>query len=332
MGRTLLFILLLFGSSLSLVVRLPLTLAARPQVAAAICMQAPYGRPGPSKEISRQKRAGLRVRTRQVLSTLTRVALPTILATVLGLFYYDNLSLLIRSVLDGRTLRVLMADEAQFIQNFLTVIGLLFSILAGNAYQALYAQQEQIYFALFQEVSEAKSLLEQTTLVGQGRPFYRSALACIRDYVKNDLRRLDIPPAKLLSTRPMEDPLESIMYAGYLPTASSPCSTPLLHHRLDRLLLHHHPHRPRRHLPHHRRAPPAARYMTSVGVPSVVYETVKNLRQARGHRLGAMQRKFPSLGIALLYVLAVGEPVEDAPSAPSEDGAPPAWLPRRRLL
>eukprot|EP00908_Phaeocystis_cordata_P015513 Transcript_26668.p2 GENE.Transcript_26668~~Transcript_26668.p2 ORF type:complete len:285 (+),score=112.91 Transcript_26668:55-909(+) len=284
MGRTLLFILLLFGSSLSLVVRLPLTLAARPQVAAAICMQAPDGRPGPSKEISRRKRAGLRVRTRQVLSTLTRVALPTILATVLGLFYYDNLSLLIRSVLDGRTLRVLMADEAQFIQNFLTVIGLLFSILAGNAYQALYAQQEQIYFALFQEVSEAKSLLEQTTLVGQGRPFYRSALACIRDYVKNDLRRLDIPPAKLLSTRPMEDPLESIMY------------------------------------------------MTSVGVPSVVYETVKNLRQARGHRLGAMQRKFPSLGIALLYVLAVGEPVEDAPSAPSEDGAPPAWLPRRRLL
>ena len=29
--------------------------------------------------------------------------------------------------------------------------------------------------------------------------------------------------------------------------------------------------------------------------------------QARGHRLGAMQRKFPSLGIALLYVLAVVE-------------------------
>ena len=29
---------------------------------------------------------------------------------------------------------MLMADEAQFIQNFLTVIGLLFSILAGNAY------------------------------------------------------------------------------------------------------------------------------------------------------------------------------------------------------
>ena len=62
-------------------------------------------------------------------------------------------------------------------------------------------------------MSEAKSLLEQTTLVCQGRPFYQSALACLRDYVKNDLRRIDVPPAELLSSRPMEDPLESIMCA-----------------------------------------------------------------------------------------------------------------------
>ena len=109
------------------------------------------------------------------------------------------------------TINILQEDNAQFIQNFLTVVGLLFSILAGNAYSALYQQQESIYFALFQEVSEAKSLVEQTTLVCQGRPFYQSALACMRDYVKNDLRRLDIPPAKLLSSRPAEDPLESIM-------------------------------------------------------------------------------------------------------------------------
>jgi hypothetical protein len=42
-----------------------------------------------------------------------------------------------------------------------------FAILAGNAYAELYQQQESIFFALFQEVSEAKSLLEQTTLVCQ---------------------------------------------------------------------------------------------------------------------------------------------------------------------
>ena len=48
-------------------------------------------------------------------------------------------------------------------------------------------------------------------------------------------------------------------------------------------------------------------FMTSVGVPSVIYETVKNLRQARGQRLGACQRKFPRLGIWLLYILALLE-------------------------
>ena len=55
-------------------------------------------------------------------------------------------SLFIRSTLDVGTIRILQEDDAQFIQNFLTVIGLLFSILAGNAYSALYQQQESIYF------------------------------------------------------------------------------------------------------------------------------------------------------------------------------------------
>jgi hypothetical protein len=206
-----------------------------------------------------QRNMAFSTRTKQALSTLMRVALPTVIATVAGFVYFDNLSLYIRSTLDVGTIRILQEDDAQFIQNFLTVIGLLFSILAGNAYSALYQQQESIYFALFQEVSEAKSLLEQTTLVCQGRPFYPAALSAIRAYVKNDLRRLDIPPARLLSTRPADDPLEAIMY------------------------------------------------LTSVGVPSIVYETVKNLRQARGYRLGAMQRKFPFLGIGLLYLLAAVE-------------------------
>ena len=175
MRRGTLFLVLLASSRVpSLLVRLrPLPTAARRLPPAVVQMRAPKDVPARFKPfdayLDRRKRASLRTRTKQVLSTLVRVALPTIIATVLGLIYYDNLSLLIRSLLDGRTLGVLMADEAQFVQNFLTVIGLLFSILAGNAYQALYAQQEQIYFALFQEVSEAKSLLEQTTLVGQVR-------------------------------------------------------------------------------------------------------------------------------------------------------------------
>ena len=41
-------------------------------------------------------------------------------------------------------------------------------------------------------------------------------------------------------------------------------------------------------------------YLTSVGVPSVVYDTVRSLRQARGARLGATQRKLPEIHFTLL--------------------------------
>lgn len=133
----------------------------------------------------RDSKRRFEIRTTQAINTLIRVALPTAVASILGLLYFDNVSLYIRSLLDVGAIGMLMADEAQFIQNFLTVIGLLFSILAGNAYSALYEQQEAIYFALFQEVSEAKSLLEQTTLVCQGRPFYQAALHYIRLYVRS---------------------------------------------------------------------------------------------------------------------------------------------------
>ena len=43
---------------------------------------------------------------------------------------------------------------------------------------------------------------------------------------------------------------------------------------------------------------------TSVGVPSTVYETVKSLRQARARRLGALQRKLPTIHMVMLWVLA----------------------------
>jgi hypothetical protein len=237
-------------------------------------LQAPY--------LSSKKEAAKRqlsrvgeMRAKLAQTTLARVAVPTLLSTLLAYVYFDNLSLLIASDLENGTIRLVARDEAQFIQNFLTSMGLLFTILAGTAYSALYRQQEDIYEALYSEVrcsptalarrprrplrrapstgrqvTEAKSLLEQLCLIGAGRPFYGAALRCMQGYVKDDLRRLDIPPAEMLGGRPMNDPLEQIML------------------------------------------------MTSVGVPSVIYETLKDLRLARAYRLGAMQRKFPKLGIA----------------------------------
>ena len=56
----------------------------------------------------------------------------------------------------------------------------------------MYSQQEEIYYALYAEVSEAKSLLEQMALICSGRPFYVDALKLLKSYIKNDLRRLDV--------------------------------------------------------------------------------------------------------------------------------------------
>lgn len=131
-----------------------------------------------------------------------------------------------------------------------------FSHNCRSRYYFLYTQQESIYYALFNEVTEAKSLLEQVALVCQGRSMYRRCLESIHRYVENDLKKLQADPAVLLSARPVDDPLESIMY------------------------------------------------MTSVGVPSTVYETVRSLRQARAARLGALQRKLPMIHMLLLWALA----------------------------
>ena len=201
-----------------------------------------------------------RARIDGALASLARIGVPAVCAAVVGFLYFDELTLYLSSNMDEATLLVLSTDDdsGQYVQNFLVVIDLLLAILAGNAFRSLYAQQEQIYYAIYAEVSVARSLLEQLTLVGQARPWYPSALVCMRRYLA-DLKRLDVTPVEQLSARPIDDPLESIMY------------------------------------------------MTSVGVPSVVYSTIKELRQARGARLGAFQRKFPVLGVTLLYVLAAVE-------------------------
>eukprot|EP00931_Biecheleriopsis_adriatica_P056264 TRINITY_DN33335_c0_g1_i1.p1 TRINITY_DN33335_c0_g1~~TRINITY_DN33335_c0_g1_i1.p1 ORF type:complete len:724 (-),score=123.36 TRINITY_DN33335_c0_g1_i1:9-2180(-) len=155
-------------------------------------------------------------------------------------------------------------NNAQWLQNCFTGVGLIFSLFAAQTFGFLYSQQEAIYLALYAEVSEAKALLEQLALVCRGRPSYSEALLGLRSYVSDDLRRLDCPPAQLLAGASLRgqgvaDPLERVLY------------------------------------------------LTSVGVPSSVYETVKGLRQARGDRLGATQRKLPEMHFALLAALSVAE-------------------------
>lgn len=198
-----------------------------------------------------------RITRASVIKTMKNVGLWSLTSVAAGYLLYPFLQRASWALLVGTAgPNGLLCDASQnYVGNFLAIMSLLFSILAGNSYSSLYSQNEAIFCALFAEVSEAKALMEQIALVCSGRPFYRSALANIQRYVEHDLRQLDQPPAVLVACKPRDDPLESILY------------------------------------------------LTSVGVPSAVYETVRSLRQKRGDRLGAVQRKLPPVQIALLYVL-----------------------------
>merc|ERR1719183_20089 len=127
---------------------------------------------------------------------------------------YVPLSLQLADIIDdSAAFSVIAQDSSQYIQNILTTCGLTFSILVGQTFYFMYQQTEAIYLALFEEVTAAKALLEQVSLVSQGREDLNTRIiTAIRRYVEEDLRQLQEDPAELLSSRPMDDPLESIMY------------------------------------------------------------------------------------------------------------------------
>jgi hypothetical protein len=191
--------------------------------------------------------------------SLLRVGLPSVGAAITANLLYPSAAMsLARTLDDSGVFAVVSQDASQYIQNILTTSGLVFSILVGQTYYFMYQQSEAIYLSLFEEVTMAKSLLEQVALVSQGRQsLYHRILTCIDRYVQDDLNKFGtIEPSVLLSSRPVDDPLEDILY------------------------------------------------LTSVGEPSIVYQTVRSLRQARSYRLGALQRKLPDIHMTLLWSLA----------------------------
>eukprot|EP00434_Breviolum_minutum_P009956 symbB.v1.2.008776.t1/scaffold514.1/size193457/2 len=152
--------------------------------------------------------------------TVFRVVLPTLGALIGGAAIYGPSCLWLQDNLDiGNTGRgPILSGQAQLgpmkscvppVPLIAVSLGAHIEAAAGYGPVAVYAELLEVLFhALFVEVSEAKSLLEQACLVCQGRPFYPKMLDSIRDYVSTDLKRLDAEPAELLSNRPMDDPLE----------------------------------------------------------------------------------------------------------------------------
>ena len=193
----------------------------------------------------------------QIIS-LIRVTVPSLIVAWAANEVYPPMSLTVASwINDSAAIEVVANDYAQYIQNILTTSGLMFSITVCYTFYFLYQQQEACYHALFEEVTQAKSLLEQISLVAQGRSeMYQNLLDCIERYIYEDLYQLNVEPSLLLSKRPIDDPLEEIMY------------------------------------------------LTSVGEPSRVYDTIRGLRRARAFRLGALQKKLPTIHFVLVWCLA----------------------------
>jgi hypothetical protein len=190
--------------------------------------------------------------------TAFRVGIPALaFASTAGLLYPTISNTINEMINDSGAFSVIAQDSSQYIQNILTTCGLMFSILTGYTWYFMYMQQESIFLALFEETTAVKILLEQIALVCEGRKeMYRDILDSIKRYVRDDLTQFTVEPSILLSSRPVDDPLQEIMY------------------------------------------------LTSVGEPSVVYQSVKALRQARAYRLGALQRKLPQIHFILLWSLA----------------------------
>ena len=121
--------------------------------------------------------------------TLSRILLPSFLSSLLAYTLFPSLALGLSYLInDSATFAVLSVDSSQFIQNFLTVTGLTFSILVGQTYYFMYQQQEAVFVSLFWEVTEAKSLLEQVALVSQGRKdMYEMCLVAVKRCVSVNL-------------------------------------------------------------------------------------------------------------------------------------------------
>jgi hypothetical protein len=199
--------------------------------------------------------------------TANRIFLPTTIISALAYVSFAPMAHLTHNLLGRKT--ALLIGNSALAKTVPGVLGLLFSVVASNTFTALYEQQEAAHLAVYAEVSNARSLLEQIALVmgGPGEPRCRSALRAFRRYVRDleqdvgdpgrgPARRLSMGAPVYASRDTFQDPLEELLYAS------------------------------------------------SVGLPSThVYECVKDARAARARRLGALQRKLPGLQFGLLYTL-----------------------------
>ncbi|KAJ8598399.1 hypothetical protein CTAYLR_003012 [Chrysophaeum taylorii] len=144
--------------------------------------------------------------------TTCRVVVPSLVAGALAVTLFSRVC----RAAAPRLTRQLGASNPLVLQT-IPLLGLVFSVFTNNTFQAMYEQQEAALLALFREVSCAKSLVEQLTLVlgGASEPACVAALRCVQRYASRDLRRRSDQSAaqlKLAIGDRIPDPLEELLY------------------------------------------------------------------------------------------------------------------------
>mmetsp|Transcript_26267 Transcript_26267/g.30004 ORF Transcript_26267/g.30004 Transcript_26267/m.30004 type:complete len:438 (-) Transcript_26267:25-1338(-) len=189
--------------------------------------------------------SGIKLQEKLQGQTLTRIAIPSLTCAAICYATFPTitttLATTIHDIFQGdetgygyETLNLILTDNSnQFIQNVHNFLSLTFAFLTASTFSFMYKQQERLYYALFEEVSLLISLLEQIALATQGRSeVYKLLLMSIRKYLNEDLKvvtdfkslqdgiapsniagmsREDLP-VLLITKRPEDDPLETILY------------------------------------------------------------------------------------------------------------------------
>jgi hypothetical protein len=248
------------------------------------------------------------------IRTIIRVGLPSILTAIFATSIYPSIThwlqslpadipqtlYIIEPLYTDAVLTVLSNDLSQYIQNILTTCALLFGLLVGQAYYFTYKEQERVYYALYVEVTEAKSLLEQIALLSYGRRnrsgsridddghrgnnsnnLYSTLLTKLNEYVKYDL--------EVLSLR---DPVDATISFTKQYTATTTDTDD------DNNMA-------RRKSNNNEDPLESILYATSVGLPGPIYDTVLSLRRARSERCGAIQTKLPNVQMIVLRLLGL---------------------------
>jgi hypothetical protein len=225
--------------------------------------------------------------------TFSRIITPSVGISILAYLSFSpitrSLTTAIHDAFDGantgygyETLNLILTDNSnQFIQNAHNLLALIFTFLTGNTLFFMYRQQETLYNALFEEISALMSLLEQSALLSEGRGVYKTLLDSISKYIEDDLKL--VTDYKSIQGQDKTSIFSYLLEEMDLPREDLPALLISRRPQDDPLEV--------------------MLYTTSVGEPSPIYGTVKELRQARAKRLGALQRKMPEVNMYLLYIL-----------------------------